>query len=150
MSQVPASDVVVQSEFAIEVSEDGTTWTDISGYANSVKPDGGERDTGALYTFDGDTAVVTAGKRKPQTIEMDIVYTEGANDITAMLQGWYENKTLVYLRYAPKGMTTGNWQFQGQGYVVSPIQPEGDATSSDAVLVTVKFVVSAMVQSVQA
>ena len=46
----------------VEMSTNFSTWTDISGFSNSLVPEGAERATGELATADGDTPVLTTGK----------------------------------------------------------------------------------------
>lgn len=91
----------------IEVSTDGTTWTDISGAANSVTPSGGGRMTGETYTFDGDNPIVTVGKSQPWDLTITAVYTEGATDVFMLLLPIWESGGDVWVRYAPKGGQTG-------------------------------------------
>ena len=55
MAQTTGS--VAQSNFKIEVSTNGSAWTDISGQSNTVETDGGEHQTGEQYTADGDVPV---------------------------------------------------------------------------------------------
>ena len=60
----------------VEVSTNGSAWTDISGSSNKVEPSGGERQSGEAYTHDGDVAIITGGKREPIELTLSFVYTE--------------------------------------------------------------------------
>ena len=62
----------------LQVSADGSTWTDISGSANQVSATEQTRMSGEAYTFEGDYAVVTAGKREPVELAVRVLYTEEA------------------------------------------------------------------------
>lgn len=95
----------------IEISNDGATWSDISGFANSVEPSGGNRQTGEAYTLDGDTAIITSGKREPLEIQVNIVYTEGTTDPFETVRAAYEAGTNLYVRWAPKGGQSGEFRF---------------------------------------
>src|SRR5574337_844751 len=87
----------------VESSPDGAVWTDISGFHNLIDPSGGDRDVGSKFTLAADTAIITAGKRKPLNIKVNIVYTEGASDPTEIVRQAYENATKFYVRWSPKG-----------------------------------------------
>ena len=130
------TDAISFKNVKVEVSTDGTTWTDISGFANSVEIGGGDRQTGEVYTFDGDTAIITTGKREPLEITVKAVYTEGANDPFEVVRAAYEGGTSLYVRWSPKGGTTGDFQFESDaGYVTNAIYPQGEAGSGDPVVV---------------
>jgi len=124
------------SNCVIELSDDdGVNWRNISGFANSVSIDGGERAVGEFFTADGDTPIITSGKRGSFEITVKAVYTE---DLTyapyIMGQTAYDNKTNLRLRWAPKGSTIGNFRFTAaQGPVMKPVLPQGAADSSDAI-----------------
>ena len=48
----------------LEISTDGSSWTNISGSSSSVTPGDGTRLTGTAHTFDGDGPIITAGMRR--------------------------------------------------------------------------------------
>jgi hypothetical protein len=118
----------------ISLSANGTTWTDISGFANSVSVDGGERATSEFFTVDGDTPIVTSGKRGFLEITIKAVYTEAGSDAYAMGMTAYENNTPLYAKWIPKGSGTGAFVFTTSiGRVTKPIYPQGAADSADAI-----------------
>lgn len=118
----------------ISLSANGTTWTDISGFANSVSVDGGERATSEFFTVDGDTPIVTSGKRGFLEITIKAVYTEAGSDAYAMGMTAYENNTPLYAKWVPKGSGTGAFVFTTSiGRVTKPIYPQGAADSADAI-----------------
>ncbi|MDR3572856.1 MAG: hypothetical protein P4L50_03260 [Anaerolineaceae bacterium] len=120
----------------IEMSTNGTIWTDISGFANQIKVDGGDRDTGEAYTFNGDKAIVTAGKRKPTNLKCLAIYTEGLSDPSEILRGCYEAASPIYLRWSPKGGNSGNFQFVSDpGIVTSEPYPDGEAKTADPIVI---------------
>ncbi len=120
----------------VEVSTDGTTWTDISGFATAVELGGGERQTGTAFTFDGDTAIIRGGKREPLEVTVRVVYTEGASDPAETVRAAYENGTDLYIRWSPKGGASGDALFTTDAAVVTtPPYPAGEAGSGDPVVI---------------
>jgi hypothetical protein len=118
----------------IEVSTDGTAWTDISGFANKVQVGGGERSSAEYYTADGDTPIFTTGKRGSFDITVSAAYTEGAAEPAEIFRNAYENSTQVWLRWSPKGGGSGsNMYTGGPGVVLTPVYPQGDASSADVI-----------------
>jgi hypothetical protein len=126
---IPAKDLYVA------ISTDNSNWTDISGSATNVEPDGGDRKSGEFYTFDTDYAGLTRGKREPIDVKVSVVYTEGGSDAWAVVNTAYEGNTALYVRWSPKGNTTGNSRYTtGAGIVTSMIYPKGEAESPDAIM----------------
>lgn len=119
----------------VAISTDNSNWTDISGFASVVEPGGGDRKSGEYYTFDTDVAGLSRGKREPIDLKVSIVYTEGVSDAWATINSAYENNTALYVRWSPKGNTTGNNRYTSSaGIVTSCIYPKGEAESADTVL----------------
>lgn len=94
---------------AVRVSSDNATWTVISGSANQIAAAEQTRQSGEAYTFDGDTAIVTAGKREPVEVTMRALYTESATESFEKVRAFFEavGGTPIYLRWAPSGVATG-------------------------------------------
>ncbi|MFZ6029950.1 MAG: hypothetical protein ACOYYS_19730 [Chloroflexota bacterium] len=136
----------------IEISIDqGSIWTDISGHANSIEPGGGERETGEFFTADGDTPIIGAGKRAASELKVKIVYTEGAAEPAKILRDAYKNSTPTRIRYAPKGMASGNYLYTStDGIVKEPVLPGGEVQSGDPVPIEFTLVVSDVNDSVVA
>lgn len=119
----------------VEISTNGSSWTDISGVASAVEPGTATRQSGEAYTFDGDTAIITGGKREPVELEVKIVYTEGASDGFEVVRAAFEAGTALYVRYSPKGGTTGNFMFTSDsGLVVDFNYPTIDAEEAAPIL----------------
>ena len=57
----------------VEVSTDGSSYTDISGHEQSVEVPAQTRISGQVYTHDGDTALIAGGKREPIEVTVNIV-----------------------------------------------------------------------------
>ncbi len=119
----------------MEVSTNGTTWTDISGFANSIEVSGGERQIGEAYTFDGDTALLTSGKREPVEVTVRVVYTEGTSEPFEVVRAAYEDGSSVYVRWSPKGGSAGNFQFTTAAGLVSSLTYPAGEVGGDPVMV---------------
>jgi hypothetical protein len=123
----------------VEMSTNGTTWTDMSGWETAVAVSGGERMTGETYTTDGDTPIITAGKRGPVDLTVRYVYTEVATDPFKVALDAYETAGggAFYVRYSPKGGAVGDYQYTVDtlnNVLVQPGYPMGEAGSADAIL----------------
>jgi len=133
----------------VEVSANGSAWTDISGTANKIDLSAQDRAVGSAFTFDGDGAVLTYGKRQPLDVTVTAVYTETASteafEIVRALHET-ENGANIYLRWTPisETSTAGHNIFStGAGKLKSFQYPNVDAGSGDPILFT--FTVTASV-----
>jgi hypothetical protein len=89
----------------VEVSVNGTAWTNISGSTNKVEPPEITADIGSVATLEGQYKIVRAGKFNPAEIKVTIVYSENAaTEAFAIL---YTQANLpgkpIYLRWTPGG-----------------------------------------------
>ena len=112
-------------------SANGSAWTDVSGYSNSVSVSGGERVTGTAYTADGDTAIIKNGKRQPLTVTVRIVYTETSSQAYDMAKDAYEvaGGGPFYVRWSPGGGDAADLGFTSSlGVVKTALYPQGSAT----------------------
>lgn len=133
----------------IDISINGTTWTDISGYANSIGVGGGERSIGEFFTADGDTPLLGAGKRSALEITSKIVYTEGASDPFETIRQAYENTTPFYIRFSPKGGDVGEFMFtSGSGIVKNAPYPQGEVQEGEPTSIEFTVVVPSLTKSV--
>jgi len=88
----------------IEVSVNGTTWTNISGSTNKIEPSPQTADSGNAASLEGQYKIVRAGKFNPVDITVTILFTETAAEAYAILHGQKEVAGRpLYLRYAPGG-----------------------------------------------
>lgn len=135
----------------IEASVNGSSWTDISGFANEITVEGGERQTGEENTFDGETPILLAGKRGSYTIKAKIVYTEGASDPQEVARAAYEAASAYYLRWSPKGQSTGTFLYTSSvGVLTSHTYPGGNAKSGEIVLMDLTLKCGTITKSVNA
>jgi len=132
----------------IELSANGSAWTDVSGFSNSVSVDGGERGVGEFFTADGDTPILTAGKRSSLEVTVKAVYTEAGSDPYAMATAAYEGNSALYVRWSPKGGVSTNFQFTtARGHVLKPVYPQGAADSPDAIAIEVTIKTASITKS---
>jgi len=118
------------------VYDDVATWTDISGSANSVEPGGGAHMTGSAHSLgEFHLPLIGIGKVEPAEVTLKVVYTENAAEATALLDGYCEAQTLVWLRHRPRGNVAGAWEWAGRGYITERAKANTDAESADILLV---------------
>jgi len=137
-----ATGVETFKDCKVETSTDGSTWTDISGYASSVAVDGFERAQGEAYTFDGDYPIVGTGKMQRGTVTVRIAYTEGESDPFKAAWDAYEGNTQLQVRYWPEGGETGEFGFytDTDSRIVAPPTVAGEANSADPIMVEFQVV----------
>lgn len=116
----------------IAMSTNGSAWTDISGLANELTVEGGSRQSGEVYTAEGDTPIIGAGKREPLNVKVKIVYTESGADAFEIMRAQYETAGggPVYIKWSPKGndptefvYTTTAGVLVDFGYPGGPVEP---------------------------
>ena len=132
----------------IETSTDGAAWTDISGSSNKVEPGGGDRQSGESYTFDGDTALITAGKREPIEITLSFVYTEIALEAWLKAEAAYLAGTAYYVRYSPGGGDSGDFLYTSTpGIITSFAYPEVDTEEAAPIMAEMTVKVPSLTRS---
>ena len=123
----------------VALSTDGSTFTDISGHANSVEPDGGERSMGETHTAEGDTPIVTKGKRAAMNVKAKVIYTEATTGPHALVKAAYEAGSALYLRWAPLGNVSGGLQNTTSAGTVTTHPYQGVADVGDAKALLLEF-----------
>lgn len=119
----------------VEVSTNGTTWTDVSGAAATVEPGGGNKMTSETYTFDGEDPIVVTGKNEPFELTITAVYTEGASDLFEIARPVFESGGSFWVRYSPAGGQTGEFQFTtAAGRLTDLTYPSTDASTADPIM----------------
>lgn len=121
----------------VEVSQDGSTWIDLSPYGSSVGLSGGDRRTGEINVFDDERPIVRAGKKASQDITVRFAYTEETGGPFDEVREWDDTEGgVIYVRYWPKGKVTGNYVFETypNGIITSFQDPGGEAGSGEVVL----------------
>lgn len=120
----------------VEVSQDNSTWVDLSQYGSSIAVSGGDRATGEINVFDDERPIVKAGKKSSQDVVIRYAYTEEVAGPFATLRGWDDTEGgVIYVRYWPKGKTAGNFVFTtGPAIITTFDDPGGEAGSGDPVM----------------
>ncbi len=142
------TDAISGKDLYVALSTDGAAWTDISGESAKIAPGGGERKHGEGYTFDGDKAVLTRGKREPGEVTVSIFYREANGSARKLVSDAYLNNTPLYVRYAPGGNTTGKkMNTSDAGIVKTPPYPEAESESADPLMLDFDFVTPGWTES---
>lgn len=116
----------------VEYSTNYSTYTDTSGATNSLSVDGGDRQVGDTYTFDGDKAVVGVGKLNPADLTFRSLYVDSSTGLFAQISAMKNNATPMNVRFAYDTSTTGSWRFTADtGYVTSCKPPSAEAGPGD-------------------
>lgn len=149
---------IAQSIYKIEVSLNGSSWTDISGQANTVEPSGGDQQTGKQFTASGGVPIITnSNKVDAITVKVNIVYTETAGEGFAIVWAQYiGTDKRIYLRYSPAGGTTGQKRYvcanDANTAILVPIvtclPPKVDAGSGDPAMVEFSVITPKLFQEV--
>ena len=124
----------------IEGGVDGAAWEDHSGFTSMLEVSGGDRNSGEVYTAEGDTPLLGAGKRTPIEIAVTVVYTEGTSEIFEDVRTAFQTDGGgdYYLQWVPQGDTVGNFMYTtGKGIITSFGWPGGPVEPGDPL--TVEF-----------
>jgi len=136
MAQTTAQ--VAQACSKLEVSFNGTDYTDISGVSQSITGLSQTRATGEAYTFDGDTALITAGKRQPMSAKVAVVYTETDAEGYEIVREQFETagcNVPIWIRYTPRGTGAGHEQLTlGKCQLESFDYPSSDASQGGPII----------------
>jgi hypothetical protein len=136
------------SNMYVGYSTNGTAYTEASGGSNSIQVSGGERTTGAAYTFDGDTAIIKGGKRAPITVTWRGIYSPDADEIFSVAQTAYEAGSAFYLRWSPGGGDAGDLGYTTTvGIIKSLTYPGGEVDSGDPILTEVVLECASITES---
>lgn len=128
---------ISSADYVIESSPDGSTWTDRSNVAVKLTPTGGNRKAGEVNTADGDTPIVTFGKRESMDIAIEYVYTEVSGELFGAMEAAHVAGTAWYWRWAPKGGQTGEFRYTtAAGKITQFEYPKMDQTNGDPVVLT--------------
>lgn len=111
----------------IEFSAGGTTWTDVSSDANSVSMSGFELETESVGTFGIAKKDQTIGGYGIGTVTVRAMYEETTTSGWGLAHTAWVNRTTLYVRWSPRGGTTGQYRFTSDaGYVKNPVWPTGE------------------------
>ena len=131
----------------ISISTNGSDWTAIGGWANTVTVTGGERGFGEFFTADGDVPVLKAGKRSTLNVAVVILYTEGTGDPVEVLRGYYETAggSSTYVKWL---VQNGGFTYTtSAGVLLTPTYPSGDPEPGDPIEVEFSIQVATITKS---
>jgi len=99
----------------VQLSTDGTSWTDFSDDLSVLTPPSLARQTGEAYVFGEDVAVTAVGKIQPFEITLRGVYEDSTATSNAFAFCWAAWTTscggALAVRWAPAGCATTNQVF---------------------------------------
>lgn len=137
MTDVQTTGAMSSVDMYVGFSSDDSTWYDVSGTVSSVDVSGGERVTGAAYTFTGDGPIIKSGKKGPITVTVKAVYDENTLNAYAYALTAYDTAGGgdMYVRWSPGGGASGDFGYTTSvGVVKSCVYPSGDVTSGDPIM----------------
>lgn len=121
----------------VEISTNCSDYTDVSGQFQSVADTTQNRKSGEAYTFDGDTAIIAAGKREPMELTFVIVYTETDAEAYEVIREQFETACGgdLCVRYSPRGGDAGEEQLTtATGILTSFTYPPMDASAGGPIM----------------
>ena len=128
----------------VELSTDGTTWTDFSDYVTVVEPPEMSRISGEAFVLGEDIAVVTGGKLNPVEVQIRSVYVDSTATSNPFSYVWAEFTAAcgdaVHVKWSPAGCTTGNQSFSTATATGMPAEmitltlPGGDGSDGSPIL----------------
>lgn len=123
----------------VEISPDNAgPWTDISSAVSGVSQSGGDHKTGEQNVLGSPTPVTGIGAKNAVTLTITTVYTEDSAEAFALLQGYFEDQTTMWIRVTPDG-NVANYRFKGSGKVSACPMPSIDAGAGDILVADVTW-----------
>jgi hypothetical protein len=96
----------------VEISTNGTSWTNISGSTNKVEVTPQTVDSGMAATLEGAFKIVRSGKINPVEVTVTCLYTESATEAASILEGQRAVPGFpLYFRYTPGGYN-GDYRYK--------------------------------------
>jgi hypothetical protein len=95
----------------ISTNSDCSSWTNVSGSANSITGTEQTKMTGEEYTFDGNGALVEVGKYEPFDMVVRIVFTNQATEAYRLVREEFMSGACdgkMCIRYIPSGAVGGD------------------------------------------
>ena len=122
----------------VEISDDGVTYTDISGVAQSVTDTEQTRMSDQAYTFSGEGPIILSGKKEPLEVTVAIVYSETDAEGYEQVRVRFEAAACTpnfYLRYSPRGGNADDEQIVlGPGVITAFTYPPVDASNGGPIV----------------
>lgn len=125
-------------EFAeLEISTDGpSTWINVNSSTNQVDNLGGDVATVVAYTHTQFVPLVAYGPAALREIHIMGLYTENNSEAFYLLRNAYKGRTDTWLRFTPKGISTGNKRYvtSTKGRITKFKDPSGQAGTANFVV----------------
>ena len=131
------SGILSSCTMCVELSTNGTTWTDFSDYLTVVTPDAVTRDTAEIGVFGEDNKATQVGRKNPIEVTIRSVYVDSTATSNPFSFVWAQWTTTcggsMAVRWAPAGCATTNQVFStatATGHysrLISQTPPVGDA-----------------------
>lgn len=132
----------------VDQTPDSSSFIAIESWSADVRVSGGDVPTTDFKTYT--KAMVFTGEQNPWEIEIDFVYTEGANDPAFEIWDDFEaNPGLDYdVRWIPSGNTSGNsqWTTSG-GKLIACTPPRKSANDNGAIMMTIRVRAGALART---
>jgi hypothetical protein len=115
----------------VELSADNSSWTDVSIDANMLTVDGFDLETEGTPVFGQGKRLQTVGNWELGTITVRALYAESTSAAWGLANTAFEGRSALYVRWSPKGGSTGNYRFTSDaGYIKQPVWAGGEANAS--------------------
>lgn len=156
MAVTTTQDAMTTIDADVQISVDGTTWTDLGGESTSVEVPEQTRMTGTAYVFAADVAIIGQGKREPVEITANALYTETAGQTFEVIRPLFQAGTKIYFRYSPKGIGASGravYTASNDGSTAGPVTisafdyPDIDASSADPTPCMFKVMVPCLIRT---
>lgn len=119
----------------VRLSPDLAVWQDISGSSNQVTSTERRRMSGEAYTFRGDTAILTYGRREPIETTIRVLYAEAELEAWRHVRGFFEavRGNPLYLRWS----VGAHWITTSLAMVNRFSYPTADAADAAPILIEI-------------
>ena len=120
----------------VELSSDGSTWSDVSGSTSAVIVDGGERPVTEFVPLFSETTKAKTGERARVDIVVKSVYTEVPGEAYSILDTAYLIGGEIGLRWTPAGgSNVGSIRYYARGAnVKKPAYPGGEVGEAKIIM----------------
>ena len=128
----------------VELTTNGTTWTDFSDYLTVIEPDAWTRVSGTMHVFGEDYPVNTTGKLEAVQVRIRGVYADSTATTNPFSYVYGQHTSScggkLGVRYAPAGCATTNQVFSTAtatthtSKIIEMVLPSPDAASGDPIV----------------
>lgn len=137
MSATQITDSVSQSCGKVEISTNGSSWTDISGETQTVEQPEATRMVGEAFTLAGNGPIIKSGKIEAFDVVVRIMYSEADAEAYEQIRAIFEQTGCdnnMYMRYSPRGGSADHERLQCNGPLTSFLYPNLDASAAGPIV----------------